>query len=109
MILSVFCLARRIVRRHYTRPCWSQNRIAVTEFRRAIESAVGFRSGQTGQTVNLLAMPSKVRILIPPPTFKSPVNIEFAGLFLLITNDLCKLVVALSLFYPEIVSELGSR
>jgi len=37
------------------------------------------------------------------------VNIEFAGLFLLITNELCKLVVALSLFYPEIVSELVSR
>ncbi len=49
---------------------------------------VGFRSGQTGQTVNLLATPSKVRILIPPPLLKSPVNIEFAGLFLLIINDL---------------------
>ena len=27
---------------------------------------VGYRSGQTGQTVNLLAMPSQVRILHPP-------------------------------------------
>jgi hypothetical protein len=49
---------------------------------------VGFRSGQTGQTVNLLATPSKVRILIPPPFLKSPANIEFAGLFLLVINDL---------------------
>jgi hypothetical protein len=31
---------------------------------------VGYRSGQTGQTVNLLALPSKVRILPPPPFFK---------------------------------------
>jgi hypothetical protein len=30
---------------------------------------VGYRSGQTGQTVNLLAMPSKVRILPPPPFY----------------------------------------
>ena len=29
---------------------------------------VGFPSGQRGQTVNLLAMPSKVRILPPPPS-----------------------------------------
>ena len=28
----------------------------------------GFPSGQRGQTVNLLAQPSKVRILLPPPT-----------------------------------------
>src|SRR5918912_1039895 len=28
----------------------------------------GFPSGQRGQTVNLLAQPSKVRILPPPPT-----------------------------------------
>ncbi len=27
----------------------------------------GFPSGQRGQTVNLLAQPSKVRILLPPP------------------------------------------
>ena len=26
----------------------------------------GYRSGQTGQTVNLLALPSQVRILLPP-------------------------------------------
>ena len=32
-------------------------------------SAVGFRSGQTGQTVNLLALPSKVRILPLPLSF----------------------------------------
>ena len=30
---------------------------------------VGYRSGQTGQTVNLLAMPSVVRIHPPPPLF----------------------------------------
>src|SRR6516165_8892057 len=30
-------------------------------------SAEGYPSGQRGQTVNLLAMPSKVRILPPPP------------------------------------------
>ena len=28
----------------------------------------GFPSGQRDQTVNLTAMPSKVRILLPPPT-----------------------------------------
>ena len=27
----------------------------------------GFPSGQRGQTVNLLAQPSEVRILLPPP------------------------------------------
>ena len=31
-----------------------------------IEFLGGYRSGQTGQTVNLLAMPSQVRILHPP-------------------------------------------
>ena len=31
------------------------------------DEMVGYRSGQTGQTVNLLAMPSKVRILLLPP------------------------------------------
>ena len=30
----------------------------------------GFPSGQRGQTVNLLAQPSKVRILPPPPGFR---------------------------------------
>ncbi len=29
----------------------------------------GFPSGQRDQTVNLTAMPSKVRILLPPPSF----------------------------------------
>ena len=28
----------------------------------------GYSSGQRGQTVNLLAMPSEVRILPPPPS-----------------------------------------
>ena len=36
---------------------------------------VGYSSGQRGQTVNLLAMPSEVRILLPPPFF--PTNIAF--------------------------------
>ncbi len=31
-----------------------------------IEAWGGYRSGQTGQTVNLLAQPSQVRILHPP-------------------------------------------
>jgi hypothetical protein len=31
----------------------------------------GFPSGQRGQTVNLLAQPSEVRILLPPPFFDS--------------------------------------
>ena len=31
----------------------------------------GFPSGQRGQTVNLLAMPSKVRILLRPLAFKT--------------------------------------
>ncbi len=30
----------------------------------------GFPSGQRDQTVNLTALPSKVRILLPPPSFK---------------------------------------
>ena len=30
----------------------------------------GYSSGQRGQTVNLLASPSKVRILPPPPPLK---------------------------------------
>jgi hypothetical protein len=30
----------------------------------------GFPSGQRGQTVNLLAQPSKVRILPPPPIYR---------------------------------------
>ena len=30
---------------------------------------MGFPSGQRDQTVNLTAMPSKVRILLPPPQF----------------------------------------
>ena len=32
----------------------------------AADDAGGYRSGQTGQTVNLMAMPSQVRILYPP-------------------------------------------
>ena len=34
-----------------------------------VGSMDGFPSGQRGQTVNLLAQPSKVRILLPPPSF----------------------------------------
>ena len=34
---------------------------------REILFMAGFPSGQRGQTVNLLAQPSKVRILLPPP------------------------------------------
>ena len=34
-----------------------------------IEAWGGYRSGQTGQTVNLLAQPSQVRILHPPLFF----------------------------------------
>jgi hypothetical protein len=34
----------------------------------------GFPSGQRGQTVNLLAQPSKVRILPPPPEFSASVS-----------------------------------
>ena len=32
-----------------------------------LDIAEGFPSGQRGQTVNLLAQPSEVRILLPPP------------------------------------------
>ena len=40
------------------------------------ENLVGFPSGQRDQTVNLTAMPSKVRILLPPPFLESgPVKI----------------------------------
>ncbi len=34
---------------------------------RGLISTEGFPSGQRGQTVNLLAQPSEVRILPPPP------------------------------------------
>ena len=36
-------------------------------FRRTCEESGGFPSGQRGQTVNLMATPSQVRILFPPP------------------------------------------
>ena len=36
-----------------------------------VVDTVGYSSGQRGQTVNLLAMPSKVRILAPPPLRKA--------------------------------------
>ena len=38
---------------------WGKAQIASSELG-------GYRSGQTGQTVNLLALPSQVRILLPP-------------------------------------------
>ena len=38
---------------------------------RAVD-AVGYSSGQRGQTVNLLAVPSEVRILAPPPFSTKP-------------------------------------
>ena len=42
----------------------------------------GYRSGQTGQTVNLLAMPSQVRILHPPLFLMLAVGVcEKLGLF----------------------------
>ena len=34
----------------------------------------GYQSGQMGQTVNLLAQPSEVRILLPPPEGGELVN-----------------------------------
>ena len=39
----------------------------------------GFPSGQRGQTVNLLAMPSKVRILLRPFLWKTAIGIVIAG------------------------------
>ena len=35
----------------------------------------GYSSGQRGQTVNLLAMPSEVRILPPPPLITLMTNV----------------------------------
>jgi hypothetical protein len=40
--------------------------LAFVVFLLPAKSLGGYRSGQTGQTVNLLAMPSQVRILHPP-------------------------------------------
>ena len=37
---------------------------------RALYGMVGYRSGQTGLTVNQLATPSQVRVLLLPPFFK---------------------------------------
>ena len=43
----------------------------------------GFPSGQRGQTVNLLATPSKVRILLHPLRyFILPLNADVTGLWL---------------------------
>ena len=44
----------------------------------------GFPSGQRGQTVNLLAQPSKVRILPPPPGF-----LRHAGFWEQCRRDVC--------------------
>ena len=48
----------------------------------------GFPSGQRGQTVNLLATPSEVQILPPPPSlffiflfYKSINNLKYKSLF----------------------------
>ncbi len=37
----------------------------------------GFPSGQRGQTVNLMAQPSQVRILLSPPTSDPPQQMAF--------------------------------
>ena len=37
----------------------------------------GYSSGQRGQTVNLLAMPSEVRILPPPPFIDGEETLSF--------------------------------
>ena len=49
----------------------------------ALYGMVGYRSGQTGLTVNQLAMPSQVRVLLLPPLFKKASFHRKAGFFLL--------------------------
>ncbi len=49
------------------------------------DRVVGYPSGQRGQTVNLLALPSQVRILFLPPFFqaaKSGISCTFLSVFL---------------------------
>ena len=41
--------------------------VMIDHFELWFEVPEGYSSGQRGQTVNLLAMPSEVRILPPPP------------------------------------------
>ena len=65
-----FWLARNNIKRHYARLSRAQDWI-FSCWIGLDKDMVGFRSGQTGQTVNLLATPSKVRILIPPPLTKT--------------------------------------
>ena len=59
-----------------------------------------FPSGQRGQTVNLLAMPSMVRIHLPPPKILH----ESAG-FLLITSSLFTLHFSLFTFFAGFLNE----
>ena len=42
----------------------------------------GFPSGQRDQTVNLTAMPSKVRILLPPPLMGAVVVLDKSAIIL---------------------------
>jgi hypothetical protein len=55
----------------------------------------GFPSGQRGQTVNLLAQPSEVRILPPPPYSPEMVaEVKYAGIAQLVERQPSKLNVA---------------
>ena len=64
------------------------SKIIIT-FALALKSKGGYQSGQMGQTVNLLAMPSVVRIHHHPPhnAFKGASRVIVARLFL---SPFCK-------------------
>ena len=47
----------------------------------------GFPSGQRDQTVNLTAMPSKVRILLPPPLRLAVVVLDKRAIILAVSRE----------------------
>ena len=63
-----FLLARGILAMHYLR-LFPGAILRFWTFYDRWNDTAGYSSGQRGQTVNLMAMPSKVRILPPPPSF----------------------------------------
>ena len=53
--------------------------LSLSQFEYWFEVPEGYSSGQRGQTVNLLAKPSEVRILPPPPLRATEVNATLRG------------------------------
>ena len=68
----------------------------------------GFPSGQRDQTVNLTALPSKVRILLPPPKHTSPERTAIRALLFLPVKKITRRLrlVTVQLANPD---PLGSK